>query len=62
MEKPDFRSTRQVARLLGLNCNTLGRAIWDGRLPAPRRAPGRAFLWEDADIDRARRLFGVRRR
>ena len=49
----DYRSTRDVARMLGLNPSRLARAIWDGRLAAPAKAPGGAYLWTPQDIERA---------
>lgn len=49
----NYRSTREVAKLLGLNPSRLARAIWDGRLDPPVRAPGGGFLWTLDDIERA---------
>ena len=49
----NYRSTRQVARMLGLNPSRLARAIWDGRLDPPAKAPGGGFLWTLEDIERA---------
>lgn len=48
-----YRSTREVARMLGVNPSRLARAIWDGRLDPPTRAPGGAFLWTARDVERA---------
>lgn len=48
-----YRSTREVARMLGVNPSRLARALWDGRLGPPIKAPGGAFLWTDEDIERA---------
>ena len=48
-----YRSTREVARLLELNPSRLARAIWDGRLTPPAKAPGGAFLWTAEDVERA---------
>ena len=48
-----YRSTREVAKLLGLNPSRLARAVWDGRLTPPARAPGGAFLWTKEDVERA---------
>jgi len=48
-----YRSTREVARMLGVNPSRLARALWDGRLVPPTKAPGGAFLWTDEDIERA---------
>lgn len=49
----EYRSTRDVARMLGMNPSRLARAIWDGRLDPPARSPGGAFLWITEDIERA---------
>jgi len=48
-----LRSTRNVARLLGIGTSRLSRAIWDGRLPAPEKGPGGAYFWSDDDLTRA---------
>jgi len=48
-----YKGTREVARLLGVNPSRLARAVWDGRLQAPARAPSGAFLWTEDDIRRA---------
>ena len=56
----DYRSTREVARLLGVNPSRLARAIWDGRLDPPAKAPGGAFLWTNEDIERASWLLRSR--
>jgi hypothetical protein len=48
-----YRSTREVAKLLGLNPSRLARAIWDGRLTPPARAPAGGFLWTANDVERA---------
>lgn len=48
-----YRSTREVAKVLGVNPSRLARAIWDGRLGEPKKSPGGAFLWTMADIERA---------
>lgn len=49
----DLMSTREVARMLGVNPSRLARAIWDRRLDPPGRAPGGAFLWTPEDVERA---------
>jgi len=49
----DYKSTRDVAKILGINPSRLARAIWDGRLDAPERSPGGAFLWTEHDTRRA---------
>ena len=48
-----FRSTRQVAAILGVKPSRIGKAIWEGRLSNPQRGPSGAFLWTDVDIERA---------
>jgi hypothetical protein len=52
-----FRSTREVARLLGIGASRLSRAVWDRRLPAPEKGPGGAYFWSDEDLERASRHF-----
>jgi len=53
----DVLSTREVARRLGVPVGRLSRAVWEGRIPEPRRLPGGAFGWTDADIARACRCL-----
>lgn len=48
-----YRNNREVARMLGVNPSRLARAIWDGRLDPPTRAPGGAFLGTRGDVERA---------
>ena len=48
-----IRSTRQVARLLGVNPNRISRAVWEGRIEQPEKGPGGAFFWTEADVRRA---------
>lgn len=48
-----FFSTKQAANLLQLRADTLSRAVWLGRIPAPTKGPGGAFLWTEVDIERA---------
>ncbi len=52
-----LRSTRDVARLLGIGTSRLSRAVWDCRMPASERVPGWAYGWSDADLERASRHF-----
>ena len=52
-----YESTREVARLLDINPGRISRAIWDGRLSPPEKAPGGSFLWTSHDIERASWLF-----
>ncbi len=49
----NYAGTRQVARMLDVGLSRLARAVWDGRLDAPAKAPDGAFLWTTADIERA---------
>ena len=55
-----FRSTRDVAVILGIGVSRISKAVWDGRLDAPARGPSGAFLWTEADIQRA--SWALRRR
>ena len=48
-----YRNTRQVAALLGVKPGTLAHAVWEGRVPAPAKGPGGAFLWSERDIHAA---------
>jgi len=48
-----YLSTKQVAAILDVRPNRLQLAIWDGRISAPTKGPGNAFLWTDTDIERA---------
>lgn len=48
-----YRSTREVARLLGINPSRLARAIWTGRLTSPAKSPEGSFLWTMEDMNRA---------
>lgn len=49
----DFKSTRSVAALLNVRPGTLTRAVWEGRVKAPSKAPDGSFLWLPEDIQRA---------
>jgi hypothetical protein len=49
----ELRSTRDVARLLGISISRLARAVWEGRVDAPMKGPGGAYLWNRRDIDKA---------
>ena len=49
----EFRSTREVAGLLGMPPGRINRAIWESRLKPPQRGPSGAFLWSELDIRRA---------
>ena len=48
-----YKSTREVAEILGINSSRLSRAIWDRRFDPPMKGPGGAFLWTLEDIRRA---------
>jgi hypothetical protein len=48
-----FRSTREVANLLGITPGRISKAVWDGRLTPPERGPSGAFLWTPDDVQRA---------
>lgn len=48
-----YRSTREAARTLGITPNALNRAIWEGRVNAPEKGPGGAYLWTREDIEHA---------
>ena len=49
----EFKNTRNVAELLGVNPSRLMRAIWERRMDPPAKGPGGAFFWTQADIRRA---------
>ena len=53
----EYKSTRNVAGLLGVMPGRISRAIWEGRLSPPEKAPGGSFLWIQQDIERASWLF-----
>jgi len=46
-------STKQAAAELGVGVERLGKAVWADRVAAPMRGPGRVFLWQEVDIERA---------
>lgn len=48
-----YLTTRDVARMLGVAVGTLGKAVWEGRIEAPVRGPGRCYLWTIGDIENA---------
>ena len=48
-----YYSTKEVARILGINTSRLARAAWDERFLPPQKGPSGNFLWTDADIERA---------
>ena len=49
----NFRSTRQVAKLLDVSISRLTRAVWEDRITPPQKGPGGAYLWAEDDIRRA---------
>jgi hypothetical protein len=49
----DYMSTRDVAKVLGVNPSRLARALWTGRIQEPQRGPSGNFLWVEADVRRA---------
>lgn len=53
MRQNKIANTREVARVLGVSTSKLSRAVWDGRVDAPMRGPGGAFLWDLESIQRA---------
>lgn len=48
-----YLGTRDVARLLGVPPGRLAKALWDGRVDAPAKGPGGAYLWTDRDVEHA---------
>jgi hypothetical protein len=48
-----YRSTRQVAGLLGVSVSRLTRAVWEDRITPPEKAPNGAYLWAEEDLRRA---------
>ena len=49
--------TREAADLLGVRPGTLTRAVWEGLIPTPAKAPGGAFVWSEDDLRRAARVL-----
>ena len=52
-----FRSTKEVALMLGVKVGTLAASVWAGRIPEPDRSPAGHFLWTEHDISRACRVM-----
>ena len=48
-----FKSTREVAELLGVIPSRISKALWEGRIDRPQRGPSGAFLWTEEDVRRA---------
>ena len=46
-------STRQAAEVLGVRPHRLSHAVWDNRVPAPKKSPGGDYVWSRADLERA---------
>ena len=49
----EYRSTCEVAQLLGVSVGGLTRALWERRVHRPRKSPSGTFLWTAEDIHRA---------
>lgn len=53
------KSTKQVAKILGVPLGKLSRIVWEERITPPEKGPGNSFWWTDEDINRAsRELLG----
>lgn len=53
-------SSRQAAKLLGLNAPTLSRYVKAKKVPAPKSVEVggfRVYVWTEDDIERARKLL-----
>ena len=48
-----YRSTRDVGKLLGVSPLTLIKAAWCGRINPPEKGPGGAYMWTEQDIEHA---------
>jgi len=48
-----IRSTREVARLLGVTPGSISKAISSDRLDPPAKGPGGAYMWTTEDVRRA---------
>ena len=48
-----YQGTREAAKALGVTPNALNRAIWEGRINAPKKGPGGAYFWTERDIEHA---------
>ena len=48
-----FIGTKEAAARLQVNPSRLSRAVWEGRLSEPQRAPSGAFLWAEEDLEKA---------
>ena len=54
-----YKGTLEVSKILRVKPATLSTALWSGRIQAPEKGPGGAFLWTTEDIKRAAHYFGV---
>jgi site-specific DNA-methyltransferase (cytosine-N4-specific) len=57
MSKPHY-STAQVARMVGVNKQTLLRWLWAGKIPEPKQHSNggqKVRLWTERDVERARK-------
>jgi hypothetical protein len=48
-------STREVAAVLGLTIGALQQLIFRGIIRAPSRRLGPSYVWEDGEVEAARR-------
>ena len=53
----NYKSTRDVARILGVGTSRLSQAVWRGDIPEPEKGPGNSFCWTDEDINRASKVL-----
>jgi DNA-binding transcriptional MerR regulator len=53
----DYLSTRQVARLLGVSANLLGRAVRSGGVEPRQRSPSGSYLWTLSDIEQVSQVL-----
>ena len=53
MDANRFHNTKEAARQIGVGVAALSHAVWEGRVPEPMRAPNKAFLWTEHDMDKA---------
>jgi len=53
-----YKSTPEVAKLLGTSLSRLSKAIYGNKLDLPENGLNGVLLWTDADIERTRRFLG----
>jgi predicted DNA-binding transcriptional regulator AlpA len=58
MATEEFKTTRKVALLLGIKPGRLSMALWDRRIPEPKRL-GRSCMWTDAALIETRGEGGL---